>query len=51
MSIRIGYLSNGKKALYCVRNTGVTPNTCATYEKLEDIPESIRHYAQKTILK
>ena len=27
MSIRIDYLSNGKKALYCVRNAGVTPST------------------------
>ena len=47
MSIRIDYLSNGKKALYCVRNAGVTPSTYITYEKLEDIPESIRHYAPK----
>lgn len=47
MSIRIDYLSNGKKALYCVRNAGVTPSTYETYEKLEDIPKSIRHYAQK----
>lgn len=47
MSIRIDYLTNGKKALYCVRNAGVTPSTYETYEKLEDIPESIRHYAPK----
>lgn len=47
MSIRIDYLSNGKKALYCVRNAGVTPSTYETYEKLEDIPKSIRHYAPK----
>ena len=47
MSIRIDYLTNGKKALYCVRNAGVTPNTYETYEKLDDIPESIRHYAPK----
>lgn len=39
MSIRIDYLSNGKKALYCVRNAGVTPSTYETYEKLEDIPQ------------
>ena len=47
MSIRIDYLSNGKKALYCVRNAGVTSSTYETYEKLEDIPKSIRHYAPK----
>ncbi len=47
MSIHLDYFSNGKKALYYVRNTGVVPNTCTTYEKLEDIPESIRHYAPK----
>ena len=47
MSIDIKYVSNGKKALYYVMNTGVTPNTYTTCEKLEDIPESIRHYAPK----
>ena len=47
MSIRIDYLTNGKKALYCVRNAGVTPIAYKAYEKLDDIPESIRHYVPK----
>lgn len=45
MSLDIRYLSNGKKTLYCISNTGVKPTEYTTYEKLEDIPESIRHYA------
>ena len=47
MCIRIDYLTNGKKALYCVRNAGVTPIAYKAYEKLEDIPESIHHYVPK----
>lgn len=47
MSLSIRYLSNGKRALYCVSSTGVTTIEKTTYESINDIPESIRHYAPK----
>ena len=46
MSINIHYLSNGKKSYYCVTNAGVTPIERTVYENINDIPESIRHYAE-----
>lgn len=46
MSINIHYLSNGKKSYYCVTNAGVTPIERTVYENIDDIPKSIRHYAE-----
>lgn len=46
MSLDVRYLTNGDKTLYCIINCGVTPFEKTTHERLEDIPESIRHYAE-----
>lgn len=45
MSLDIRYLTNGEKIAYRVQNSGVSPITVDYYERKEDIPESIRHYA------
>ena len=45
MSIDIRYLTNGKKSVYVVRNSGVSPVTVEYFYTKDDIPKSIRHYA------
>lgn len=45
MSLDIRYLTNGKKSAYRIRNSGVEPVEVNFYEKKEDIPKEIRHYA------
>ena len=45
MSLDIRYVTNGKKTIYRIID-GVN-DSFNIYEKLEDVPESIRHYASK----
>lgn len=45
MSLDIRYLTNGKKTLYTVINSGVTPIQRNVYKTKEEIPSDIRHYA------
>lgn len=45
MSIFIRHLTNGKKTGYIVHNE--MDETTIWYDKIEDVPESIRHYAEK----
>lgn len=45
MSLRIDYLTNGTRNVYLVRNAGVDPIAIDIYEKRDDIPQGIRHYA------
>lgn len=45
MSLDVRYLTNGTKTAYRVRNSGVDPVEVNYYEKKEDIPKEIRHYA------
>lgn len=47
MSLDIRYLTNGKKALYCVTNSFASPVSYEVYESIEDIPKEIRHYAPR----
>lgn len=48
MSLNIRYLTNGKKSVYVVTNSGVTPMEVSYFDKKEDIPESIRNHAPVT---
>ena len=45
MSLNIRYLTNGKKAVYCVRDS--LNETLTAYDNIKDNPEGIRHYAPK----
>ena len=45
MSINIRYLTNGKKSVYVVRNSGVSPVEINYFDNKDEIPNSIRHYA------
>lgn len=47
MSLDFRYLTNGKKTLYCVVDSGVWPVEKNTYETIEEVPEGIRHIAPK----
>lgn len=47
MSLDIRYLTNGKKSVYVVRDSGVTHSNGYCYDSKDDIPSSIRHYAPK----
>lgn len=47
MSLDFRYLTNGEKTLYCVTDSAARPVERTTYENIEDVPESIRHYAPK----
>ena len=46
MSLNIRWLTNGKKEIFTVRNSGVEPVSFEVFERCEDIDESIRHYAE-----
>ena len=46
MSVDVRHITNGTKTGYYVRNSGVEPVTVDFYNKKEDIPEGIRHYAK-----
>lgn len=47
MSLDVRHLSNGEKEIYSVTDFGVR----TIYERLEDVPKSIRYYAEKEKLK
>lgn len=46
MSVDVRYVTNGNKTGYYVRDSLSEPTTIKIYEKKEDIPENIRHYAK-----
>lgn len=48
MSLNIRHVTNGKKTIY--RVTDSVSDVSGIYENLEDIPASIRYYAEKTKL-
>lgn len=47
MSLDIRYLTNGEKTAYRVEDSGADPVTVNYYERREDIPENIRHFAKE----
>ena len=47
MSLYIRHLTNGKREIFTISNTGVTPPKFEIVESLADIDERIRHYAPK----
>lgn len=47
MSILIRHITNGKKAIYLIRNAGVTPTQFFAVDEIRKIPEDIRHLAPK----
>lgn len=48
MSLDIRHLTNGEKTIYTVRNSAV--GSFDIYNTIDEIPESIRHYAETTRL-
>ena len=44
MSVMVKWLTNGEKSVYMVRDA--LQETVTVYDKIDDIPESIRHYAK-----
>lgn len=47
MSLDFRYLTNGEKTLYCVTDSAARPVERSTYATIDEVPESIRHYAPK----
>lgn len=47
MSLDVRWLTNGEKTLYCITDSWYDPPKKSTYETLNDIPEPLRHHAEK----
>lgn len=49
MSLDIRFLTNGEKEVFTVRDSSQSPPSFNIYEKREQIPKSIRHYADSKL--
>lgn len=49
MSLNIEYLTNGKKSVVVVVNSGVSPTKIDYYDRPEDVPIEIRNYCPKEV--